>query len=68
MKFKFETQPYQYDAIANICRVFKGQPYCDMLRYTRDLGIKKEKNGSIYNTKLQKLMKFLSLRSSYLFY
>lgn len=46
MKFKFETQPYQYDAIANICRVFKGQPYCDMLRYTRDLGIKKEKNGT----------------------
>lgn len=46
MKFKFKTQPYQQDAVSNICRVFKGQPYCDMIRYTRDLGIRKKKNES----------------------
>jgi len=45
MKFKFKTQPYQYDAVANICRVFKGQPYLDMVRYTRDLGIKKQSDN-----------------------
>ena len=44
MKFKFKTQPYQQDAVSNICRVFKGQPYHDMVRYTRDLGIRKKKN------------------------
>ena len=43
MKFKFKTQPYQRDAVNNICRVFKGQPYFDMVRYTRDLGIRKGK-------------------------
>ena len=42
MKFKFKTQPYQQDAVTSICRVFKGQPYHDMVRYTRDLGIKKK--------------------------
>ena len=41
MKFQFKTQPYQQDAVKNICNVFKGQPKCDMIRYTRDLGIKK---------------------------
>lgn len=45
MKFKFKTQPYQQDAVSNICRVFKGQPYHDMVRYTRDLGIKKKNDG-----------------------
>ena len=45
MKFKFKTQPYQQDAVNNICRVFKGQPYHDMVRYTRDLGIKKKNDG-----------------------
>lgn len=45
MKFKFKTQPYQLEAVNNICRVFKGQPYHDMVRYTRDLGIKKKNDG-----------------------
>lgn len=43
MKFKFKTQPYQQDAVNNICKVFKGQPYFDMVRYTRDLGIRRKK-------------------------
>ncbi|MGN0960944.1 MAG: DEAD/DEAH box helicase family protein, partial [Christensenellales bacterium] len=42
MKFKFKTQPYQQDAVSNICKVFKGQPHLDMVRYTRDLGIRKK--------------------------
>ena len=42
MKFRFITQPYQQDAVDNICKVFKGQPYANMVRYTRDLGIKKK--------------------------
>lgn len=46
MKFKFKTQPYQQDAVNNICRVFKGQPYFDMVRYTRDLGIRRKKNDA----------------------
>lgn len=50
MKFKFVTQPYQQDAVSNICRVFKGQPYCDMVRYTRDLGIKKKPEGQVQST------------------
>ena len=45
MKFKFKTQPYQQDAVSNICRVFKGQPYHDMVKFTRDLGIKKKNDG-----------------------
>ena len=44
MKFKFKTQPYQQEAVENICKVFDGQPYMDMVRYTRDLGIKKPSN------------------------
>ena len=43
MKFKFITQPYQQEAVNNICKVFRGQPYLDMVKYTRDLGIKKKK-------------------------
>ena len=43
MKFKFKTQPYQQDAVNIICKVFKGQPYFDMVRYTRDLGIRRKK-------------------------
>ena len=42
MKFRFKTQPYQQEAISNISKVFKGQPKLDMVRYTRDLGIKKK--------------------------
>lgn len=45
MKFRFVTQPYQQEAVDNICKVFKGQPYADMVRYTRDLGIRKKKEG-----------------------
>jgi type III restriction enzyme len=46
MKFKFKTQGYQQDAVSNICRVFKGQPHIDMIRYTRDLGIVKKKESA----------------------
>ena len=46
MKFKFKTQEYQQDAVNNICKVFNGQPYFDMVRYTRDLGIRRKKNES----------------------
>lgn len=42
MKFRFKTQPYQQEAVTNISNVFKGQPKLDMVRYTRDLGIKKK--------------------------
>ena len=45
MKFKFVTQPYQQEAVNNICKVFKGQKYNDMVRYTRDLGIRKKSEG-----------------------
>lgn len=49
MKFKFKTQDYQEKAVSNICKVFSGQPYQDMLRYTRDMGIrsKAEINASL---------------------
>ncbi|MDY5676548.1 MAG: DEAD/DEAH box helicase family protein [Eubacteriales bacterium] len=50
MKFRFVTQPYQQEAVSNICKVFKGQPYLDMVRYTRDLGIKKKNDGSTQTT------------------
>ena len=42
MKFRFVTQQYQQEAVDNICKVFKGQPYSDMMKYTRDLGIRKK--------------------------
>jgi len=53
MKFRFTTQPYQQDAVSNICRVFKGQPHLDMVKYTRDLGIKKQNEsaqGNFFDT------------------
>jgi len=53
MKFRFTTQPYQQDAVSNICRVFKGQPHLDMVKYTRDLGIRKQKvsaQGNFFDT------------------
>ena len=45
MKFKFITQPYQQEAVNNICKVFKGQKHNDMVKYTRDLGIRKKEEG-----------------------
>ena len=42
MKFRFVTQQYQQEAVDNICKVFKGQPYSDMMKYTRDLGVRKK--------------------------
>lgn len=50
MKFRFVTQPYQQEAVSNICKVFKGQPHLDMVRYTRDLGIKKKNDGLTQTT------------------
>ena len=42
MKFRFVTQDYQQEAVDNIYNVFKGQPYSDMMKYTRDLVIRKK--------------------------
>ena len=42
MKFKFKIQQYQTDAVSAITRVFEGQPFLDRIRYTRDLGVKKQ--------------------------
>ena len=50
MKFRFKTQAYQQDAVTNICRVFKGQPKLDMVKYTRDLGIKKKPEGQVQSS------------------
>lgn len=44
MKFKFKKQDYQTKAVSSIIDVFKGQPYNDNVKYTRDLGIKKKGN------------------------
>ncbi|MGD9901499.1 MAG: type III restriction-modification system endonuclease [Spirochaetales bacterium] len=49
MKFKFETQQYQQDAVNSICKVFEGQPFLNMVKYVRDLGIKKQENTSQIN-------------------
>ena len=46
MKFKFKTQKYQSDAVKNIVKVFDGQPFLDMVKYTRDLGIKKKSDDN----------------------
>ena len=44
MKFKFKIQEYQTKAVSSVVNVFKGQPFCDMVRYTRDLGIRKKRS------------------------
>lgn len=44
MKFKFKIQEYQTKAVSSVVNVFKGQPYCDMVKYTRDLGIRKRRS------------------------
>ena len=43
MKFKFKIQDYQTKAVSSVVDVFKGQPFCDMIKYTRDLGIRKKR-------------------------
>ena len=45
MKFRFKIQEYQTEAVAAVTKVFKGQPYCDMVKYTRDLGIRNQQNA-----------------------
>lgn len=45
MKFRFKTQPYQQDAVNNIVKVFKGQDYFDLKRYTIDPGVRKKPEG-----------------------
>jgi len=40
-KFRFKIQPYQTDAVHSVAAVFKGQPYTNAARYTRDLGGRK---------------------------
>ena len=50
MKFRFKTQPYQQEAVSNISKVFKGQPKLDMVKYTRDLGIKKKPEGQVQSS------------------
>ena len=40
MKFRFKIQQYQSDAVKAIANVFKGQPYVERTKYTRDLGVR----------------------------
>ena len=40
MKFRFKIQQYQSDAVNAIADVFKGQPYVERSKYTRDLGVR----------------------------
>lgn len=42
-KFRFKIQPYQTDAVNAVAGVFKGQPYSNAAKYTRDVGKKQEK-------------------------
>jgi len=42
MKFKFKIQQYQTDAVNAIKQVFDGQPFFNNMKYTRDLGTKKD--------------------------
>ncbi len=44
-KFRFKIQSYQTDAVNAVASVFKGQPYINATKYTRDLG--KKKTGQI---------------------
>ena len=44
MKFKFKIQDYQTKAVKSVIDVFKGQPYRDHVKYTRDLGIREKTN------------------------
>jgi len=44
MKFKFKIQNYQTKAVESTVNVFKGQPFIEHVKYTRDLGIRKKKN------------------------
>lgn len=44
MKFKFKIQDYQTKAVNSVIDVFKGQPYLNHVKYTRDKGIVKNKN------------------------
>lgn len=37
-KFRFKIQPFQTDAVNAVAGVFKGQPYINVSKYTRDLG------------------------------
>lgn len=48
MKFKFKTQAYQTKAVKSVIDVFKGQPYIDRVKYTRDLGIVEKTKGKIH--------------------
>jgi len=40
MKFRFKIQQYQSDAVNAIADVFRGQPYVERTKYTRDLGFR----------------------------
>lgn len=59
MKFRFKTQPYQQEAVSNISKVFKGQSKLDMVRYTRDLGIKKKTEQVTQASLLTRMMKMM---------
>lgn len=47
MKFKFKIQDYQTNAVENVINVFKGQPFVDHVKYTRDLGIKAKETEQV---------------------
>ena len=50
MKFKFNTQQYQTDAVNAIADVFRGQSYHERSEYTLDKGIlKQEEQMSLFN-------------------
>ena len=40
MKFRFKIQQYQSDAVNAVADVFRGQPYVERTKYTRDLGVR----------------------------
>ena len=52
MRFRFKIQDYQSDAVYSVIKVFKGQPFCNMVKYTIDTGIKKNNKlqSSIWDT------------------
>ena len=46
-KFRFKIQSYQTDAVNAVSGVFKGQPYLNAAKYTRDLGSVKHNQANI---------------------
>lgn len=47
MKFKFKIQDYQTKSVENVINVFRGQPFIDHVKYTRDLGIRAKETEQV---------------------